>query len=279
MPDIEVEAAIDASMEAEAGIDPLIQARPYNFRVVGTYDGKPTPLVIMLHGYTANAMGEENYVKFSNVQKTFLYAFPDGLKDNMGYRFWNATDACCNFSNIKVDDVAYISAIIEDVAMHYNLDRRRVFVFGHSNGGFMAHRLGCDLASKIAAIASLAGAQWNDPSKCNPSAPVAALEIHGTSDQTILYAGSTIVNVPYPGARTTVATWAAKNTCMGRLTDTMMPIDLDSSIPGPETTVERYMCTTGAAELWSINGGSHIPILQPTFASYVYGFFEAHPKP
>jgi polyhydroxybutyrate depolymerase len=275
----DVGTADDATGDAYMA-DPLIAARPYAFKAPADYDpSKKTPLVIMLHGYSASGAVEESYVKFGSVQKSFLYAYPDGLKDPSGKRFWNADDACCNFANNPVDDVAYIDAIIEDVAKQYNLDRQRVFVFGHSNGGFMAHRLACDLSPKIAAIAALAGDVWNDPTKCKPAQPVSVLQIHGTADMTILYDGGAINNIPYPSATTSVATWAAKNGCGNMLVDTMMPIDLESSLGGPETTVLRHACTMGAAELWSITGGTHVPALQPTFATQVYAFFEAHPKP
>lgn len=270
-------ASGDAMPDAQT--NPLITARPYNFKIVGTYDGKPTPLLVMLHGYTSSGMQEESYLKFSSVPKTFLYAYPDGLKDGMQNRFWNATDACCNFYGNPVDDVAYIDAIIEDVAMKYAVDRKRIFVFGHSNGGFMAHRLACDLSSKIAAVGSLAGAVWNDASKCNPTDKIAVLQVHGTADATIAYGGGMIVGNTYPSAMTTMATWAAKNACTGTLVDTGMPIDIEAVIVGNETNVARYSCTAGTAELWSIQGGSHIPAFQPSFASLVYDFFLAHPKP
>jgi polyhydroxybutyrate depolymerase len=63
------------------------------------------------------------------------------------------------------------------------------------------------------------------------------------------------------------------------LVDAMMPIDIESTLTGTETAVLRHACTTGAAELWSVNGGAHVPSFQPTFAALVYAFFEAHPKP
>jgi polyhydroxybutyrate depolymerase len=269
------------SMEAAADVqtNPLVAARPYTFKVVGTYDGKPTPLLVMLHGYTSNGAQQESYLQFGNLKKTFLYAYPDGLKDGQGNRFWNATDACCNFGGNPVDDVAYIDAIIEDVAMKYAVDRKRIFVFGHSNGGFMAHRLACDLSPKIAAIGSLAGAVFADASKCKATDKVAVLQVHGTMDGTIAYGGGTIIGKAYPSAVDTVATWATKNGCTGGLVDTNMPIDIEGVIAGSETTVARWTCTSGAAELWSIQGGVHVPPLQPAFASMVWDFFTAHPKP
>src|SRR5205814_3467937 len=110
------------------------------------YDAtKPTPLLILLHGYTASGAQQEMYFKLGPVANAqgFLYAIPDGTVDGAGNRFWNATDACCNYFGSAVDDVAYLGAIMDDVGTRYNVDPKPIFVVGHSNGGFMAHRLAC----------------------------------------------------------------------------------------------------------------------------------------
>jgi polyhydroxybutyrate depolymerase len=261
----------------------LVEARPYHFYVPPGYDkNTPTPLVIMLHGYTANGDEQELYWNLTATakEKTFLYAYPDGTVDPGGNRFWNATDACCNFYNNPVDDVAYVNAIIDDVELKYNVDPKRIYVTGHSNGGFMSHRMACD-APRVAAIVSLAGAQWQDQTKCTPSGPVSVLEIHGTADAVIAYNGGNILGHQFPSAMQTVADWAKDNGCTSTLTDTGMTLDLESVLPGAETTVSAYSgCKNGGAvELWSIQGGSHVPSLQPIWGDTLYGFLAAHPKP
>src|SRR2546426_27604 len=79
-------------------------------------------------------------------EKTFIYAYPDGLTDVLGQRFWNATDACCDIYNKPTDDVYFATAVLADVQSSWSVDPKRIYVFGHSNGGFMAHRLACDLS-------------------------------------------------------------------------------------------------------------------------------------
>ena len=261
----------------------LVAARPYNVHVpTGYIMSKPTPLVVMLHGYTASGAEEELYWNLTAVsdKETFLYAYPDGTVDTTGARFWNATDACCDLYNIPVDDVAYVNAIIDDVQGKYNVDPKRIFVIGHSNGGFMSHRIACD-APREAAIVSLAGAQWEDATKCQPAGPVSVLEIHGDADAVIAYNGGNILGKAFPSATTTVGDWATKNGCTSALTDTGMTLDIDSLLPGAETTVSSYVgCKPGGAvELWTIKGGSHVPTLQPTWGEMLYGFLAAHPKP
>ncbi|HEX4621848.1 MAG TPA: alpha/beta fold hydrolase [Myxococcaceae bacterium] len=276
------DAGADAGTSFDGG---LVASRPYPLVVPPGYAGQPTPLVILLHGYGASGAEQEAYFQLTPVAKaqTFLYAYPDGTLDSHGLRFWNATDACCNFDGRAVDDVAYLNAVIDDVERKYNVDPKRVFLVGHSNGGFMAHRMACDASARVAAMVSLAGAQWDDISRCQPSQTVAVLQVHGTADLVIAYdGGSTGVGTGaglYPAARTTVGDWAAFDGC-GALDTSAPNLDLDTLIPGPETTVGRYLgCDGGTAELWSIQGGSHVPSLTPNWGNLVYGFLSAHARP
>ena len=282
-----VESAGDAATTSEAGPDgaTLVTDRPYGFKVPRDYDAtKPTPLVILLHAYGATGATQDNYFKLGNLAdaKTFLFAYPDGTLDSQRKRFWNADDACCDFYKTGIDDVAYARAIIDDISSRYNVDPKRIFIVGHSSGGFMAHRLACELSSRVAGIVSLAGAVWSEAAKCQPSAPVAVLEVHGDADQTVLYVGGQLATTmqPYPGARKTVATWAQNNGCSGALIPTGRTLDLDTTLLGAETKVEAASgCTGGAVELWTIQGGEHIPTLQTSWAETIYGFLAAHPKP
>jgi polyhydroxybutyrate depolymerase len=266
---------------ADAG---LTLSRPYHFYVPPGYDkNTPAPLVVMLHGYTASGDAQELYWQLKPVADahTFLYAYPDGTVDAFGNRFWNATDGCCDIGKTGVDDVAYVNAVIDDVENKYNVDPKRIFITGHSNGGFMSHRLACD-APRVAAIVSLAGAVWKDPSKCNPAGKIAVLEIHGDADAVIPYNGGAYSGLAaFPSAPDTVATWAAKNGCSGALAPSGQTLDLDSSLLGAETVVSRYSgCPAhGEVELWTILGGGHVPILQPTWGETIYGFMASHPKP
>ena len=274
----------DGALDAKPDTSALVAARPFDLKVPSGYDkSKPTPLVVLLHGYTASGATQEAYLQHAPVAdaKTFLYATPDGTQDSTGNRFWNATDACCNLDGIPVDDVAYINAVIDDVEKKFNVDPKRIFLVGHSNGAFMAHRLACDSAPRIAAIAALAGDVWADASKCNPQSPVSVLQIHGTADAVIAYGGGKNANLAvYPSATASVATWSAKNGCAGTATPGA-PLDLESVLLGSETTTVEYKgCKPGgAALLWTIQAGGHLPVFQPSFATTMYGFLAAHPKP
>lgn len=266
----------------------ILGRRPYTLLVPDAYDAaKATPLVFMLHGYSANGAAEEALMQLSATaqEHVFLYAYADGTRDSKGERFWNATDACCDFEHVPVDDVGYIDAILADIAAKYNVDAKRVFLVGHSNGGFMAHRYACERAATVAAIVSLAGATWEDPSICKPTVPVAVVQVHGDADQEIGYDGGANTDIdgaahPYPSAHETVARWAALDTCAQPLSDGGT-LSIDLSRPDDSTQVERYggCPTTSGVELWTMHGSGHIPALGPSWGESIWSFFSAHPKP
>ena len=111
-----------------------------------------------------------------------LYATPNGTQDLLALRFWNATDACCDFFGSGVDDSTYLANLVAAIDSAVGVDPRRRFFVGHSNGGFMSYRMACDHADEVAAVVSIAGATFDDTADCAPVRPVSTLQIHGTSD-------------------------------------------------------------------------------------------------
>ena len=172
--------------------------------------GSPAPLIILLHGYTRSSAQIESYFRFTPLSEIhgFLLVAPDGTRDPNGAQFWNATNACCNFFNLPVDDSAYLRALIDEIKAQLAVDDRRVYVVGHSNGGRMSYRMACDHADTIAAIASIGGATFLDPSACAPSTTVHTLQIHGTRDSIVRYnGGCSVLGLGcYPGAVGTTET-------------------------------------------------------------------------
>ena len=69
----------------------------------------------------------------------------------------------------------------------YNIDKKRVFVTGLSNGGFMSYRMAHDHSDLITAIVPFAGVGF-DQWPTNPKNPVSVLHLHGTKDKTIKWA-------------------------------------------------------------------------------------------
>jgi polyhydroxybutyrate depolymerase len=258
--------------------------------------GGSVPLLILLHGSGSSGRGLEGYLHLGAAASAggFLVAEPDGTRDRDGKRFWDATDACCDFDRTGVDDSTYLRDVIAAVRSAAPVDPKRIFVLGFSNGGFMSYRLACDHADLIAAIVSISGATFGTSSACRPSEPVAVLEIHGTADGSVAYGGGRIAGVgspghppaSYPGARATATDWATYDGCVTDATELPGRVDVDRRITAPsggtaEATREVWQACRpgGAVELWTIPGGGHAPAVSTGFAGETLGFLEAHPKP
>lgn len=258
--------------------------------VPSAYDAaRPTPLVVFLHSY---GLGSTNIVadneswlqlRAAAGARSVLLSLPVGSTDTQGILFWNGA-GCCDFYGSNANHVRFLEEVVADAKSRYNVDPKRVFLLGHSNGGFMAHRMACEASGTVAAIATIAGDVWKDPALCGPGGPVAVLQVHGDADAIVPYGGGPLslpgTNCDFPSAPASAATWAARNGCTGALVDTATRLDLDTSIAGAETKVERHECTTGGAELWTMQGSGHAPAFaEPASTERLIDWLLSHPKP
>ncbi|MEW6271596.1 MAG: PQQ-binding-like beta-propeller repeat protein [Thermodesulfobacteriota bacterium] len=257
------------------------EERPVPVFVPSTYDGSfAMPLVLLLHSYSITGSFAVAAFGFEAVaeERGFLLAVPEGLRDSRGYPYWNATGGCCDFDRSGVDDSGYLRRVIEDVQARWNVDRRRIFTIGVSNGGFMGHRMACDHADLVAGIVSIAGATHLDPALCRPRDAVHILHVHGTADSVIAFEGGTFTG-PYPSAPETVRRWVELNGCGDA--EPGPALDADSFASGAETRVTLYRrgCRPGGTvELWEMVGADHYFFPTEEFKRVVVDWFFAHPK-
>jgi len=262
--------ADDGTPDAAGGdVHMSVDDRPFTLHEPAGYDPvDPTALVVALHGAPSSGAELDDYLGLTEASddRGFLLALPEGLKDRDGGRYWNAIDGgCCDTYGVGNDDSAWLSHVLDSLTTTFRVDR--VVVVGHSAGGYMAHRLACDHADQVDAIASLAGPLPIDTSLCDPSGPVSVLQIQGDADPVVGYSGADD-GTSAPG---TAATWARLDGCAP--TPSMGgPLDLDAGLAGDETAVEvwRSGCDEGSqVQLWTIHGGQHVPDLTPSFTDTV----------
>lgn len=177
--------------------------------------GHAKPAIVVLHAFDTSAQTQAGYfdVDRTFLARDFFVVLPEGLIDEDGHRFWNATDACCDQHGTKPDDVGYLDAVLDDALKRYPIDPKRVFFTGVSNGGFMVQRYACDRAERVRGFASVSGALWEELTKCTPAKGVAALLIHGDADDIVRYDGGTSLigtAARYPSAQVAAQFWAGR---------------------------------------------------------------------
>jgi polyhydroxybutyrate depolymerase len=107
-----------------------------------------------------------------------------------------------------------MSQMLDALALKYSVDAHRIYATGLGSGGFMAMRLGCNMADRVAAIAPV-GAALPKTMICLPSRPVPAVFIDGTDDPIIPYDGGTYKPGQFHvlGAEDSAKSWAKFDRC------------------------------------------------------------------
>ncbi|MBW8483818.1 alpha/beta hydrolase family esterase [Actinomadura parmotrematis] len=233
----------------------------------GGKPAEPLPVVIALHGGLANMSQMEKLTNFDALadEKGFLAVYPDGVATT-----WNAGDCCGIAKMTKIDDVSFLSKLIDKLTGSGLADDRRVYVTGFSNGAGMAYRMACEAPDKVAAIGVVEGSLVTH---CDPDRPVSAMIFHGTADTNVPINGGGRRDVndgrPFPPVRDAVEFWRKL-----------------AGLPAPDERVEALTANTGcdstgkgkdgvAVTYCKIDGGKH---QWPKGAStMLWSFFAAHP--
>lgn len=244
-----------------------------------------TMLVVNLHGFSSDAPQEELLSKMTPLadERGFVVAYPYGV-----FASWNAGQCCGTAWTNSVDDVGFINALLDEIASEYCIDPKRVFATGMSNGGFMSHRLGCELATRFAAIAPVAGVLGIPVESCTPPRAVPIIDFHGTGDPIVPYDGGVpLVQwdtgglLDFPSVDESMNAWAAIDGCDG---------GQEISYQNGDTTCVRWLgckegsevvrcASEGAGHTWpsglELPGTSHDIDASATMLD----FFAAHPMP
>lgn len=227
--------------------------RTYRLYIPAKYKaGSNVPLVFNLHGYGSNSIQQEFYGDFRHIADTanFIIVLPNGSLDGSNKQFFN-----CLFDNSStVDDVGFISALIDTVSKKYTIDKNAIYATGMSNGGFMSYKLACELSNRIAAIASVAGVELKTlNNSCKPDHPVPVMHIHGTNDGTVPYVG----NPAWVSVEALVNSWVDFNKC----TKTPVVTDVPDISKTDGCTAVHYVYENGdkgsTVEFYKVVGGDH----------------------
>ncbi|MFZ2658576.1 MAG: PHB depolymerase family esterase [Victivallales bacterium] len=260
---------------------------------------KAVALVLVFHGGGGTPAYAERETKFSELadREGFIVAYPEGLKKS-----WNdgRGEEDVPAQHDKIDDLAFIAALIDDVSKDQRIDGKKVFSTGISNGAIFSYYLAVNLSSSIAAIAPVAGglpkAYSND---FKPEKPVSVLIFHGTDDPLVHYNGGdvTVLGKKHSGiipTDETISKWVERDGCNRDAIEEDVP-DKDA---GDGCRVRKFTYAKGKdgteVVLYRIEGGGHTwpdgkqylpkmivgPVCHDINATaIIWEFFKAHPKP
>jgi polyhydroxybutyrate depolymerase len=268
--------------------------RSYLVHVPKKYDPKkPMPLVLAYHGMgmTASIMAWYSGLSTKADEAGFIVVYPNGTPDGTGLPSWNSGGLGLALAKGKVDDVEFTRKLLADLESVLNIDRKRVYATGLSNGAMMCHRLGVELSERIAAIAPVAGTLAQ--ADCAPKRPVPVIAFHGTKDTLVPYEGAkpnVAVLMPLKSVDATMAAWAKADGCPAEPKTSELPVKVEN-----DTKVKCKVWGPGKDDsevvLYQIENGGHTwPGRNLTLPSFIgktsldisandliWEFFQKHP--
>lgn len=240
--------------------------RSYRLHVPKGYDPRrAAALVLSFHGYAQTAEQQDAYSELPALSdaKGFVLVTPEGGGSPQGWSIVGNWDEWTG-----MDDVAFVSTLVQKLSSTLCLDSRRVYATGHSNGAEMASQLACFLPGLIAAAAPVSGAIFQD---CEGSG-VPIIAFQGTEDW----------NVPYEDSAGGVERWVAHNGC---------PAEPDVSAPANGVELRSWKCPGGDVQFYVLDGVGHVwpggntsrgGVGEPSDAlnasELMWEFFRTHPK-
>lgn len=258
---------------------------------------RAVPLLVALHGGFGSGEQFEANSGFDALADShrFIVAYPDGtpirsrgaLSDA---RVWNGGRCCGPAARDQVDDVGFISQVIDEISDRYAIDDRRVYAAGHSNGAIMSYRLACELSEKIVAIGVQAGSLEVDV--CSPTQPVSVMHVHGTADRNLPIeggAGEGAAGIAFRPPHDAVTTFARIDGCPADSSTVTSPdnpaVSIETWQPCSSGTAVQFVTVTGASHAWmgrpSTRPGQALtgaPYMGYDSSAAIWSFLEAHPR-
>lgn len=182
----------------------------------------------------------------------FVVAYPDAA-----FREWAAGCDCTRAELEGVDDVRFVGRLIDELDRRLGIDPARAYVVGFSQGALMTFKVGCDLADRLAGVATVAATMLSPVAEqCRPAQPTPMLIVHGTADPEFPPQGRTGESASTISIAATVEKWVEVNGCATTPVTTAVPDTADDG-----TTVSRnsYGSCSGQVivEYLTVEDGGH----------------------
>jgi polyhydroxybutyrate depolymerase len=268
--------------------------RTYILHVPPSYDGsKPLPLVFILHGFGGNAMSMVKLTGMSDKadQENFFVAYLNGTEassadNSVSGQAWNS--GLTPELNMTVDDVEFVRELAAKLETQLNVDAKRIYAAGFSNGAFMSHRLGAELPNLLAGVAVVEGTigiQKSDGTFAmipNAAGPISIVIIHGKLDTNVEYDGGQATKgagkIFAKSVADAVAFWTSADGCTGSPQQQTRPdgnvIKQDYISCSEGTEVQFFTVVNGVHEWPTLQGHTKF-----SATDAIWAFFSQHALP
>jgi polyhydroxybutyrate depolymerase len=222
------------------------------------------PMVVALHyrGADPDVMRRMTGLDAKADREGFVVVYPEGVKGA-----FNAL-VCCG----ELDDVGFVRALIGHMTDTWQIDRRRVFLTGISNGADMSFRMAVEASDLIAAIAPVSGgfigSKPDDPQYAAQT-PVSVVTFMGSLDRPSEYQAG-------------LTAWGVREKCKAgpaNWFDTGRTVRRTTAKCADGTEVVSYL-VNGMGHRWP--GGTVVGLGDPNTkinaVDAMWAFFAAHPK-
>ena len=234
--------------------------RSYLVHVPAKLDvAKPAPVVLAFHGGGADARKMEEFSGLNQKadEAGFIVVYPNGTGRFKRVLTFNGGNCCGYAKDRGIDDVEFTRRLLDDLATQVNIDPKRVFATGMSNGAIMAYRLGSELSDRIAAIAPVGGPMGTE--SVHPKRPVSVIHFHGTEDSFAPFAGGRSKwssKTDFYSVHHSIQAWVEANGCRREPVVAQLP---DTFEDGTTVTRKTFGPGRNGAEviLIEIAGGGH----------------------
>jgi len=246
--------------------------REYFVHLPPSYTGDtPVPLIIAIHGGSSSNHHLEDGTGLSRKadEEGFIVVYPNASDE--GSHWWNAGETFGPASQANIDDVGFISALIDTLSMDYRIDPGRIYATGFCLGSMMTYRLGAELSDRIAAIAPVAGQMVLR--EIHPSRTMPVLHFHDINDPVVSFTGGPIEGHHFVSVDSVLNIWKENNRCS---TD-------------PDILLNHYGVTGllwpadsgyGDVALYTVSDGVHDwPSGFIATNTLMWNFFATHPIP
>lgn len=170
------------------------------------------PVVMVLHGlgFDRHAIAAAAEWDDAVEDDRFIAVFPQGVLNS-----WNAGPCCPPASLTGVDDVAFLDRVVAQLEERPDVDPKRIYLTGYSNGGIMTYAEACARPGVFAKVAPMSGSNLMG---CVPKEPVSLMHTHGDPDEVVPYDGRAtlsqiLASADFPDVPASVAAWAEADGC------------------------------------------------------------------